>query len=291
MTARPRAGSVAAPAPPHLLEPGIKSNSSHSLLPNHTPNSPFIVTNGIVVRLTNLVVNEEAHLFVCLQLRNSDDVVLEAKPRSRTEVSSCTRNIIQFHNNSFSFDIRPLHSTRTSNTPHLLHRSNSSLSPGINIPDSLHGLEIYARVFQVFPREDDGQGYTKQVAYGKLPLSYIVNQPGFQFKEEIDTNTTLNGPEGVTARLVKQGSTISNNLDSLQCVDDNGFPTTISLSHVLYDEEDNVIDTLETTDGRYQGSDEQDEENSFGQLNISVELRRQVRIVLDSIIQLPNKPH
>jgi hypothetical protein len=273
MATRPRAGSSAGAPIPFLSESGLKSNSGLSLLPNHNSNTPFYVNTSVNLRIASLVVQEEAHIFVSIQLRTPDEQVLESKTRSRTEVSQGLRKSIQFQNNTFFFDTRALPGSKNSGP---LHRSNATLSPGIHVSDPLHGLDIVVRVFQVFSREDGGQGFTKLVADGRLALSTIVSQPGFQYKEESDSISHSGALDSSAPRIARQGSTLGSHTSESVNDEDSGFPISIPLSDVREEEEDAPVTSTDDASTN-RNSVEELEEGNFGQLNAFIELRKVVR--------------
>lgn len=262
-----------------------RTHSSSSLSTIHpTAFQPHSLAS-ITVRISTLTVEEKGHFFVALVLRR-DDLVLDPKPRARTEVSTATRELIQYQQNSFSFDARAL-GPRRSQMSHLpfhlpqLHRSNSSLHSGSLLPDALHDLELHARIYQVFPRDEDGQGFTKCVAHGKISLTAFLSQAGLQAKDDGDTAQSTPSSESIPGRLLRQGSTVSSHVTDDSDLDSD-VTTLIPLAH-FDEDEDSLEDTPPVAADSTAYLTEEHEETGFGRLQVSIELQKQVRTPVNSV--------
>lgn len=272
---------MAAVSPPSLSEFGSKSYSSGPLSPSHAPSSPFLHLASVSARINSLTVPEKGHFFVSLHLRK-DDHIVDSVLRSRTEVSSSSRRIIQFNTNTFTFDARALPSQRTSSSSVLynhhgfLHRSTSTLSPSALTLDPTSGLELTVLVYQVYPRDDDDQGFSKLCAVGRLPLSSLSQHANVHDKDDNDTPTSHSSLEPPTSRLMRQSSSAVNHPTD-DSEDESGYSTSIPLVHYL-DEDDDDLSISHADPESTHGAPEETENIEFGRLAISLELRRRVRI-------------
>lgn len=285
MSLRPRAGSLAAAAPPSLADFGSKSFTGGPLSPSHAPSSPFLHLTSVSARINSLTVPEKGHFFVSLLLRK-DDIVLDSIARSRTEVSSNSRRIIQYSNNLFNFDTRTLASQRTTSTSALynhqgfLHRSTSSLSPASLLNDPVNGIEVSVLVYQVFPRDDDDQGFSKLCAIGRLSLSSLVHHASV-CDNDSDLPTSHSTNDVSTARLTRQGSSANNHVTD-DSDDESGYSTSIPLVHYLEEDKEDLDDNA--TDAESSRLSAEETENiEFGRLAVSLELRRRVRTSISLI--------
>lgn len=279
MSLRPRAGSFASLQSP-TADSGSKLAAVGSMVPQHSTSNPFLQVSSITVRISSLVVPEKAHFFVCLQLQK-DESILDSNGRIRTEVSSGTRNSVQFKQNTFTFDTTTLSMPRNgptnSSLPHppFLHRSGSTLtSPSLAL-DPLNGLDINVSVYQVFPREDEAQGHTKLSAIGKASLMAILSQLDPSPLPESDTPVATNQTESGNGRLTRQGSTLS----ATGLEDDiieNDLIYSIPLVH-FYDKEVEQDDADQSSTQTTTIMSEDTEVIEFGTLHISLELRKRVR--------------
>lgn len=281
MSLRPRAGSLAAASPPSLGDFGPKSFTGGPLSPSHAPSSPFLHLASVSARINSLTVPEKGHFFVSLHLRK-DDHIVDSVLRSRTEVSSNSRRIIQFNTNTFTFDARAIPSGRTSSSSVLynhqgfLHRSTSTLSPSALLGDPASGLELSVLVYQVYPRDDDDQGFSKLCAVGRLPLSSLAQHANVHDKDDNDTPASHSSVETPTGRLTRQASSASNHQTD-DSEDESGYSTSIPLVHYL-DEDDDDLSIRHSDPESAHVTTEETENIEFGRLAISLELRRRVRI-------------
>lgn len=280
MSLRPRAGSLAAASPPSLADFTSKNYSGTPISPSHAPSFPFLQLASVSVRINSLTVPEKGHFFVSLHLRK-DDIILDSVARSRTEVSSSSRRILQFNNNSFTFDTRLLATQRQTSSSGIynhqgfLHRSTSSLTPSALLTDPAIGIEVSVLVYQVFPRDDDEQGFSKLCAVGRLPLSSLASQASVYDKDEAELPAPHSTQEPPIARITRQGSSLSTH--STEDVDDeSGYSTSIPLMHYLEDDKDDLA--LHGTDPEPSNNVAEETENiEFGRITLSLELRRRVR--------------
>jgi hypothetical protein len=229
------------------------------------------------VKILSLIVPEKAHFFVRLQLQK-DDLILDSNGRIRTEVSTGSKKTVHFKNNTFYFDASALTPQRNSvastnpSHPPFLHRSASMLtSPSLPL-DPLQGLDIVVAVYQVFPREDEEQGYTKLSAIGKASLMSIISQLDPSSHTETEAAPISNASDSLPGRLTRQGSALSSiGLDDE--IIENELAYSVPLFH-FYDKDD--IEALSKNipaQTSHLGTDD-NEGIEFGQLNISLELRK-----------------